>query len=209
MAFSSVSDMSPASKRTRKFDSKVAMNRYHQYSFSVDELHHDMLYAMDTVERGRGILTVSPQCQPFTKCMEVLVVRLGVVRMIQDGSTNFEIIRGIAPEGYIKFMESVGVQHVSTMAALRETVLTLLECTSMEQLDSTTRYLSLRLSNVQKIIQPTMKTAELIHHMAVGEGILIPPHLAVLQPRPHAAAPPPVFMVATPGAAAPEATVGS
>ena len=119
--------------------------------------------------------------------------------MIRDGCTNFEIVHGIAPEEYIKFMESVGVDHVSTMAALRETVLTFLECSSVEQLDQISRSMEFRLSNARKIFQSAMQTAELVQHMAVSEDIPIPPHLAVLQPRPHAAAPPPVAVEAAPG----------
>ena len=96
-------------------------------------------------------------------------------------------------------MESVGVNHVSTMAALRETVLTFLECSSAEQLDQISRSMAFRLSNARKIFKSAMQTAELVQHMAVSEDIPIPPHLAVLQPRPHAAAPPPVAVEAAPG----------
>ena len=198
MASSSASDISPPSKRARKF-SKGAMTQYHQYSVLVEKLHREMLYTADTVERGREILTLSPERQPFTKCKEVLGARLGVVRMIRDGCANFEIVRGIAPEEYMKFMESVGVDHVSTMAALRETVLTFLECSSVEQLDQISRFMAFRLSNARKIFESAMQTAELVEHMAGSEDIPIPPHLAVLQPRPHAAAPPPVAVEAAPG----------
>ena len=164
MASSSASDISPPSKRARKF-SKGAMTQYHQYSVLVEKLHREMLYTADTVERGREILTLSPERQPFTKCKEVLGARLGVVRMIRDGCANFEIVRGIAPEEYMKFMESM----------------------------------AFRLSNARKIFESAMQTAELVEHMAVSEDIPIPPHLAVLQPRPHAAAPPPVAVEAAPG----------
>ena len=196
MASASVSDIAPRSKRARKFYNKDAMTQYHQYSVLVDKLHLEMLYTADTVERGREILTLSPERQPFTKCREVLRARLGVVRMIRDGCANFEIVRGIAPEEYMKFMESVGVDHVSTMATLRETVLTFLECSSMEQLDQISRSMAFRLSTARKIFQSAMHTAELVQHMAVSEDIPIPAHLAVLQPRPHAAAPPPVAVEA-------------
>ena len=197
MASSIVSDMSPPSKRARKFDSKAPVTHYHQYIVSVDKLHLEMLYTADTVERGREILTLSPERQPFTKCKEVLRARLGVVRMIRDGGMNFEIARGIAPEEYIMFMESVGVDYVSTMAALREIVLNFLECSSVEQLDLVSRRMASRLSNARKIFQAAMQTAELIQHMAMNENITIPPHLAVLQPRPHAARPPPEAVEAT------------
>ena len=192
MASASVSDISPRSKRARKFYNKDAMTQYHQYSVLVDKLHLDMLYTADTVERGWEILTLSPERQPFIKCREVLMARLEVVHMIRDGPANFKIL-------YIKFMESVGVDHVSTMATLRETVLTFLECSSMEQLDQISRSMAFRLSTARKIFQSAMHTAELVQHMAVSEDIPIPAHLAVLQPRPHAAAPPPVAVEAAPG----------
>ena len=147
MASSSASDISPPSKRARKF-SKGAMTQYHQYSVLVEKLHREMLYTADTVDE------------------------------------------------YMKFMESVGVDHVSQMAALRETVLTFLESSSVEQLDQISRFMAFHLSNTRKIFESAVQTAELVQHMAVSEDIPIPPHLAVLQPRPHAAAPPPVAVEA-------------
>ena len=194
----SVSDVSPTSKRARKFDSKATMSQYHRYTAMANDLDLEMLYALDTMDRARGILTLSPQHQPFTKLRDVLATRLGVVRMIQHGNANVYIARTVVPEAYINFMESLGVERVWTKAKMQEKILTFLECSSMEQVDSLSQFIILHVSNARKIFQAAMKTAELIEHLAVSQCISIPPHLAVIQPRPHAAAPPPEAAAAVP-----------
>ena len=127
-----------------------------------------------------------------------------VIRMIQAGSANYKIIRHVARETYIDFMALLESEEVSTMAALREATLKFLECSTMDQLDLIARSITVHVSNAQKIFQSNMKTAELVEHIAMSEDIHIPPHLAVLQPRQHAAAPMPLQTVqeatAAPGA---------
>ena len=196
----------PSTKRARKFDSKAAMNHYQKHTALVNDLHRELRYTMDTLERARGIITGLPHRQPFTKCREVLAVRHGVICMMQEGNANYKITRNVAPETYIDFMASLGPEEVSTMAALRETTLKSLECNTMDQLDVIARTITVHVSNAQKIFQASMKTAELIEHMAMSEDILIPPHMAVLEPRPHAAAPTPLppAQAAPDAAAAPE-----
>ena len=170
------------------------MNHYQKHTVLVNDLHRELRYTMDTLERARGILTLTPHRQPFTKCREVLAVRHGVICMIQEGNANYKIIRNVAPETYVDLTELLGSEEVSTMAALRETTLKFLECSTMDQLDVIARSITVHVSNAQKIFQSSMKTAELVEHMAMSVDVpvlLLFPHLAVLQPRPHAAAPTP------------------